>query len=167
MMSRNGAPPPEDTSPPSRIARRGLLLGAVAVLGVTAVAGTRWFNVGAEVTGSDLSAPDAHAAATGGEIMLVDIRRPDEWARTGVGEGAVPIDMRRKDFVDALRAEMAGRADRPIALICARGVRSARLSARLTDAGFTNIIDVPEGMLGSGAGPGWLKRGLPVVQVSG
>ena len=83
-----------------------------------------------------------------------------------MGEGAIPIDMRRPDFTDALRAEIVGREDVPVALICARGVRSARLSQRLAEAGFTNIIDVPEGMLGSGAGPGWLKRGLPVVQIS-
>lgn len=37
------------------------------------------------------------------------------------------------------------------------------MTERLRAAGFTQIIDVPEGMLGSGAGPGWLKRGLPVV----
>ena len=47
--------------------------------------------------------------------------------------------------------------------MCARGVRSRRLTARLTEAGFTNIIDVPEGMLGSSAGPGWLKNDLPTT----
>lgn len=97
------------------------------------------------------------------EITLIDIRRPDEWQRTGVGAGAVPLDMRRRDFTAALLEVTEGRTDVPIALICARGVRSARLSAAMTDAGFTNIIDVPEGMLGSGAGPGWIKSGLPLV----
>ena len=29
-----------------------------------------------------------------------------------------------------------------------------------------NIIDVPEGMLGSGAGAGWIKRGLPTVAMN-
>ena len=31
----------------------------------------------------------------------------------------------------------------------------------LTDAGFTNVVHIKEGMAGSGAGPGWLARGLP------
>ena len=106
---------------------------------------------------------DAHAAAVAGRILLVDIRRPDEWGRTGIGAGAVPLDMRRSDFTDALLVETKGRRDAPVALSCARGGRSSRLSARLSAAGFTNIIDVPEGMLGSGAGPGWIKTGLPVV----
>lgn len=118
----------------------------------------------AQVTGGDLSAPDARDAALAGDIVLVDVRRPDEWARTGVPEGGVGIDMRRGDFVDVLLAQVGGDLDKPVALICARGVRSARMSARLKEAGFTQIIDVPEGMLGSGAGPGWVKRGLPVVR---
>jgi len=33
----------------------------------------------------------------------------------------------------------------------------------LEKAGFTRIVDIPEGMLGSSAGPGWLARDLPVV----
>lgn len=148
----------------ARMTRRGFGIAAgVAIVG-GAVFASRWYNISAEagVEGT-LSTPDAHTAAVGGAILLIDIRRPDEWERTGVGEGAVPLDMRRKDFTDALLTRTDGRRDVPIALICARGVRSRHLTERLTTAGFTTIIDVPEGMLGSGAGPGWLKRGLPTV----
>ena len=158
-----GSPPPVGASP-SRKSRRGFLLGAIASIGAGGIAAARWFNVGAEVAEGDLTASEAQAAAVAGDITLVDIRRPDEWARTGVGLGAVPIDMRDARFVESLLAQTEGRKDTPVALICARGVRSAALSARLMHAGFTHILDVPEGMLGSGAGPGWLKRGLPVVQ---
>lgn len=97
------------------------------------------------------------------EILLIDIRRPDEWSRTGIPEGAHPLDMRRRDFTEALRKIATASPNRPIALICARGVRSARMARKLAGAGFTDIQDVPEGMLGSAAGPGWLARGLPVV----
>jgi len=112
-------------------------------------------------TGRDLSVGDAHIQAIGGEITLIDIRRPDEWRRTGIGDGAQPLDMRRKDFVQALGELVNGDLTAPIALICARGVRSARTSQRLAAAGFTALIDVPEGMLGSRAGPGWLASDLP------
>jgi len=91
------------------------------------------------ITGDSVDAPTAHRLASEGKIALIDIRRPDEWEKTGSDRG------------------------KPVALICARGVRSARMNNRLVEAGFTNIIDVPEGMLGSKAGPGWLKRSLPVV----
>jgi rhodanese-related sulfurtransferase len=106
---------------------------------------------------------DAHAHALSGKVTLIDIRRPDEWARTGVPEGGIALDMRRKDFAEVLLAEVKGAKDRPLALICARGVRSRAMTNRLVKAGFTRVLDVPEGMLGSGAGPGWVKAGLPVV----
>lgn len=167
MTERSDSPRSEKPFSPSRAARRGFLLSGLAVAGLAAVTAARWYNIGANIDGGDLSAPDAHAAALAGEITLVDIRRPDEWVRTGIGVGAVPIDMRVPDFADRLLATVEGRRDAPIALICARGVRSARLAARLAEAGFTNILDVPEGMMGSGAGPGWLRRGIPVVEVSG
>ena len=144
---------------PSRLARRGFVLGGLAVV---AVGSTRWFNLTAQAgQNGTLSTPDAHAQAKAGQITLVDIRRPDEWRRTGVPASGMALDMRRKDFTDVLLARVGGNKDAPVALICARGVRSRNMTLRLRKAGFTQIIDVPEGMLGSGAGPGWLKRGLP------
>ncbi len=150
------------------ITRRRLFVagGAAAVVGAGAFAAT-WFNVTAQAAPGTLTPQDAHRAAAEGRILLIDIRRPDEWTRTGLGEGAMPLDMRRPDFTDALTVIADNDTARPIALICARGVRSRRLTARLTAAGFTNIIDIPEGMLGSGAGPGWLKRALPTVTYQG
>ncbi|MGC3938169.1 rhodanese-like domain-containing protein [Roseobacter sp. EG26] len=157
---------PAPGNPRNRYTRRGLL--ALGVIGVATGGGfaARWFNIWAENGENALSAPDAHSAASNGDILLVDIRRPDEWALTGIGEGAMPLDMRRKDFIAVLTAAVENDTTRPVALICARGVRSRKQSAKLFEAGFTRIIDVPEGMLGSGAGPGWLKRGLPVRKES-
>jgi rhodanese-related sulfurtransferase len=135
----------------------GMLLLGGAIGGAAIVRRDRF-------AGAELTPPEAFAEAAAGDLLLVDIRRPDEWAATGIAEGAVPLDMRRRDFADVLRAAIGSATDRPVALICARGVRSDRLSARLTAAGFTRIVDVPEGMLGSAAGPGWLGRDLPVAR---
>ena len=96
------------------------------------------------------------------EIILLDIRRPDEWEKTGSGKGTHRLDMRRNDFIAVLDKLVKGNRSMPVALICARGVRSNLMSQRLSNAGYTNIIDVPEGMLGSKAGPGWIKRKLPL-----
>lgn len=142
------------------------MFGAAAIATGGAVA-AQWYNILAENAPSALTPQDAHAGAAAGGILLIDIRRPDEWARTGVGQHAIRIDMRRSDFETALLEAVKGDRSAPVALICARGVRSRRMSKRLAAAGFETIIDVPEGMLGSGAGPGWLKRGLPVVAYSG
>nr|WP_217353244.1 rhodanese-like domain-containing protein [Ruegeria atlantica] len=120
-----------------------------------------------DYAGDRLSVQDAYQQAVSGDVLLVDIRTPREWKTTGVGQGAHPLDMRRDDFEQALAQLTGGDRNAPVALICARGVRSARLSNRLTEAGFTNIIDVPEGMLGSAAGPGWVRAGLPVEHNTG
>lgn len=141
--------------------RRTLMVGGVAAL---AVAGIVTYTRLDAFDGTELTPVDAHAAARSGDLILIDIRRPDEWVGTGIPEHSTPLDMRRADFEEALLQITGGDTDRPVALICARGVRSDWLSARLVAAGFTAIRDVPEGMLGSRAGPGWLGRSLPVVQ---
>lgn len=148
---------------PSRLTRRGLLVLGVAGIATGGAVAAQWYNILGETGNADLSPPDVHAAAAAGDLLLIDIRRPDEWARTGIGEGAIPLDMRREDFQAALLELAEGDKTRIIAVICARGVRSRRMTELLNGAGFTRIIDVPEGMLGSGAGPGWLKRQLPTV----
>lgn len=146
--------------------RRFLIAGSLIAVGAAAWVGGGqnlfYSALTEELAGQAIDAPTAHARAKAGKIALIDIRRPDEWARTGSGDGAHRLDMRRKDFIPALEKITAGNRETPIALICARGVRSARMGNLLAQAGYTNIIDVPEGMLGSATGPGWIKRGLPL-----
>lgn len=152
-----------ETKPSKRNARRWVLAGGLGALAGGALLANSWFNVFADasVEGA-LSVQDASGQAKGGAIYLVDIRRPDEWERTGIGRSAIPIDMRRDDFTAVLQSLFDKAGTRPVALICARGVRSKHLTARLANAGFVDIIDVPEGMLGSGAGPGWIASDLPL-----
>ena len=91
---------------------------ATVVLGGTAIFAANWFNIIAQA-GQDgtLSTPQAHEAAVSGTIILVDIRRPGEWSRTGVGEGAVPINMLDRDFIDQVSAQVVGDRSLPVALI--------------------------------------------------
>nr|WP_245398639.1 rhodanese-like domain-containing protein [Oceaniglobus trochenteri] len=142
----------------------GLGACAVAGLGFVALDGQNLFYsaLTEDFGGDTLTPPQAHDMAMANSIVLIDIRRPDEWARTGSAGPALRLDLRREDFIAALDGAVDGNRDAPVALICARGVRSARLANHLRAAGFTRIIDVPEGMLGSSAGPGWIARGLPV-----
>jgi rhodanese-related sulfurtransferase len=140
--------------------RRQLLVLTAAAIGA---AGMGYSLLRPAYAGPSLDPAAAFQQAQAGTILLIDIRRPDEWQATGSGKGAQRLDMRRADFIDALTALSGGDRTRPIALICARGVRSARMARLLTDNGFSRIIDVPEGMLGSSSGPGWIARGLPLV----
>lgn len=146
--------------------RRWVLLGGGAVV-AAGFAVRQYRLIPPDYAGRQLSVEDAYHQALSGDLLLVDIRTPREWKATGVGQGAYPLDMRRDDFEQALAQLSGGDRTAPVALICARGVRSARLSNRLTEAGFTNVIDVPEGMLGLVAGPGWVRAGLPVQRNTG
>lgn len=151
---------------PHLLKRRNFL--AVACVGVAAVAAIRsGYLTPPDHDNSRLTVTEAYQAARNGQLVLIDIRTPREWRSTGVPDGAHMIDMRRDDFTDALDRIVMADKGAPVALICARGVRSARMTLRLTEAGFTNILDVPEGMLGSKAGPGWIKSNLPVKQWDG
>lgn len=147
-----------------RPTRRLFLMGGTAAVAAGgAVFAARWFNISADATAEGMLAVEtAFAQAEAGSIYLIDIRRPDEWDRTGIAQPAIPLDMRREDFEVILRSIFEKSGDRPVAIICARGVRSDRMNTRLQEAGFTNILDVPEGMLGSGAGPGYIERNLPL-----
>lgn len=111
-----------------------------------------------------MAADEAHRARLAGDIVLIDIRTPDEWADGGMPEGAVPLTLQDPGLNEKLSAILARAGGRPLAVICRTGSRSAWLSSQMTRAGLTNVIDVSEGVYGSGAGPGWLKRGLPVEQ---
>ncbi len=165
-----------DTQIQSRINPRRILLGLVAAVAIIVASGAAWMTLSPvsfwamltpDYSGKSLSVTEAHVGAVSGGVVLIDIRRPDEWRKTGVGEGAQPLDMRREDFVEALSALVGGDKSAPIALMCARGVRSAKMGKRLSEAGFTNIIDVPEGMLGSRSGPGWLGSDVPIREYTG
>jgi rhodanese-related sulfurtransferase len=141
------------------LSRRALITGAVATLsGATAFAPTHLF------ANSDLllSPKQVNELIAQSAVLLIDVRRPDEWTRTGIAQGAVPIDLRRRDFINAVKAAQVDAGGLPLAVICARGVRSRYMAAAMTKAGLGDIIDIPEGMLGSSAGPGWIARGLPL-----
>lgn len=135
--------------------RRFMLLSAAAL----AVAPS---SVDAAGEPAQMTAPEALEAASKGEAVLVDIRSREEWQETGLAEPALPISMHEGGFVQKLLEAMGGDPSRPVAIICATGGRTRYLQNVLASNGFSNIIDVSEGMMGSPAGPGWLKRGLPV-----
>ncbi len=108
-----------------------------------------------------LKADVANKQAAAGSVYLIDIRRPNEWKNSGVAQPAHKISMHQNGFLEKLARLTDGRKDAPIALICATGARSTYLAGELEKRGFTNILNVSEGMFGSQAGPGWLRRNLP------
>ncbi len=107
---------------------------------------------------------DAYKLMQKDGLILVDVRTKGEWMRTGLAEGAVAMTPTGPEFVDHLLNLIDGDKTKPVAFICASGARSAHVQRYLQANGFTNAINVVEGMSGgAGAGPGWILRGLPTV----
>lgn len=149
------------------LTRRSVLFGG-AVISVGGISGGWWLHRQApDHDRPRLSPAEAFQRVQKGELHLIDIRTPREWRVTGIPAGAIPLDMRRQDFLQVLDQVLGENRAAAVALICARGVRSARMTVALEAAGYTNVIDVPEGMLGSGVGPGWVAGNLPVSRWDG
>lgn len=141
----------------------------IALLLVAAATLVLWPDSGVDAAHTVISAPVARTAAMAGDVVIVDVRSPREWRETGIAAGARTVTIHNRNGAAGFVAEMVkavgGDKSTPVALICAAGVRSARALKILTTAGFTRIQNISEGMLGRpDAGPGWLKRGLPVTQ---
>ena len=112
--------------------------------------------------------PDgAREMALAGEIVLIDIRRPEEWAETGVPDVALLLDMTSKDFLAKLTAVRMQSPDIPLAFTCRTGNRSNYLTGELEKLGFSGLIDVVGGMSGSRVDKGWARRGLPIRPANG
>ena len=111
-----------------------------------------------------MEAATAHEKALKGEILLVDIRTPEEWKQTGVPATAHAITMHQNGqlFLSALLNAAGGNSKMPVAVICRTGSRSTALAGPLLKAGFPNVINVEEGVVGGPHGTGWIKRGLPL-----
>lgn len=139
-----------------KIAARFCVLVAFAIVATfPALAGT-----------PQLGVSEAHELAMRGAIVLVDVRTPEEWEKTGVATSAQAVSMHRPGFFKKIKSLVHGDKTQAIAVICATGQRSKRVQAMMRKRGYTNIIDVSEGMLGSAAGPGWINSGLPVQDPS-
>lgn len=110
-----------------------------------------------------LSAPEAQTQVTSGDLVLLDIRSPQEWRDTGIAEGAWPVSMHEPDFGQRLQVILQEVGADRIGLICATGGRTAHVASILKRNGIEGIADVSEGMMGNPRGPGWIARGMPIV----
>ena len=108
-----------------------------------------------------IAADEAFAAAQRGKLLIIDVRTPAEWRESGIPQGAKTAEFGAPDFIARVMDAVGPDKARPVAVICRSGNRSTRAKDALAAAGFTNVLNIKEGMSGGGAGAGWLKRGLP------
>ena len=94
-------------------------------------------------------------------VIVLDIRRPEEWAETGTVPGAQRLMAFGKDgqfaqsFPNAL--EKLIKQDDEVVLICRSGRRSLVLARAMTEqGGYTKVYTHETGMIG------WIEAGNPV-----
>jgi rhodanese-related sulfurtransferase len=105
-----------------------------------------------------LSPAEVNAAVEAGDMVLIDIRTPEEWATTGIAANAHALDMTTENFADQVNKLMKSNRGKKIAFICQSGVRSKRLADELEGAGLSGIVDVVGGT------KAWIADGLPISQ---
>src|SRR5688500_2818779 len=88
-----------------------------------------------------------------GEVKLIDVREPHEWAESRLAEAThVPQDevLERID-------ELAPDTSEPLLLYCRTDNRSSRVADALEALGYENVSVIERGIVG------WEEAGLPVV----
>ncbi|MCP5366343.1 MAG: FKBP-type peptidyl-prolyl cis-trans isomerase [Hyphomicrobiales bacterium] len=100
-------------------------------------------------------------------VVLVDLRRDDEWQKTGVVAGSrlvTAFDKRgklRPEFLSEFKQHVTGK-DQEVVLICRTGNRSAVIAQALTEQlGYQHIHNVQHGITK------WIRDGNAVVPPPG
>jgi rhodanese-related sulfurtransferase len=92
-----------------------------------------------------LASPSGAQLAADGNTLLVDIRTPQEWAQTGVVEGALLVTYADADsFLAAVTPHL--KEGQTLSLICRSGNRTSRASRQIAAKTDRQIVDVAGGM---------------------
>lgn len=108
-----------------------------------------------------LSVTFAYNAALDDQLIIVDIRTPHEWRRTGIPVGAYGIDMDSEGFFKELLALANKYPEKKVSLISTTGGRSAYLARYLARRGVL-VYDIPSGIIGKSTS--WKSKGLPFTK---
>ncbi|GGK09055.1 sulfurtransferase [Pilimelia anulata] len=95
------------------------------------------------------------ATAVDDTVYLVDVREPDEWAA-----GHAPAARHLPMMEIPARIDEVPR-DRPVAVVCRSGTRSAQVIAYLQGHGYGNLSNLDGGM------QAWAGSGRPMVSEDG
>ena len=96
-------------------------------------------------------------------VPVIDVRRSDEWGKTGVIEGSHLLtffDKKGRYDLDRWLPALAAIAesDQPVALICRSGKRSGKVARMLDEQlGYRHVYTAGDGILG------WIEEGRDTV----
>ena len=107
--------------------------------------------------------PEALLQAQKDGVVIIDIRREDEWHETGIIEGAETVTAFEAsgrvnpDFLDSFRSFVPW-PDTPVMLYCRTGNRTTSLgNALIEQLGFTDVTHLSDGITG------WVANGQTTV----
>lgn len=124
---------------------------ASALLAVTVVAASASLAVAGTLPATVDVKQGAALQSSG--ALLIDVREADEYAAGHApGSTLIPLGQLQQRL-----AEIAGYKDKPVAVICRSGSRSAKAVKILEQAGFSAAVNVEGGM------NAWQKAGFPVI----
>lgn len=112
---------------------------------------------------TDINNKELEALLKEDNIVLVDIRRPEEWKKTGIVEGSEMITAftKRGSLHPGFNEKFLKRfkSDDRVIIICRTGSRTARLAQALVgEIGWKNVYNVKRGITD------WIRGGYPVVK---
>lgn len=127
-------------------------LKSKVILGLAALLGFALLSLQLQA-GQGVDVKQAQTMVSNGALLL-DVREPAEYAAIHAPEAKlIPLG----DVSSRLK-EIEAYKDKPIAVMCRSGHRSAKAVALLRDAGFTQVSNVQGGI------QAWEQAGLTVVK---
>ena len=96
------------------------------------------------------------------KVAIVDVRRPEEWATTGVVDGSLLLTFYDDQGNCDLRSWLTtlqplALPDKPLILICRTGYRTGLIGELLLEqSSYQQLYNVTDGILG------WIDDGYPV-----
>lgn len=89
------------------------------------------------------------------DVVVVDVRRAEEWAAGHLPQARHNIDVLQEDF--STKAENLLPKDKTIAIYCRSGRRSKDAADRLAKCGF-DVVELDGGIIS------WQERSMPTVK---
>lgn len=115
-----------------------------------------------------LSTDAWHLLSSNNNVLVVDVRTPEEWADTGIVRGnniclSIMTGANRQlnaHFISLLKQHVIVK-HQPLLFLCRSGGRSQYAALLAESEGFTECYNIIDGMEGSSAGKGWKAFMLP------
>ena len=103
-----------------------------------------------------ISPKEAHEMQQNGEIIIIDVRQPDEWQKNGMPKGAYGVGLSSTDFIGAVEKIAAQHKGCRLALTCQSGMRTKAAIKTLDSHGMKDLYQIKGGLMA------WNRQGLPL-----